>query len=605
MFKLHPLRIIILLILPLIFYSCGQKGYVDEPEDFEIPVDLLVSNFGLYDHTGDFHNLYYHSDAAAIVIMIQGNSCPIVRNAITDYKAVRDQFADQNVLFYMLNSNIQDNRNSIAVEAADFGIDIPILVDETQLVGESLGLFRTAEVLVINPKNWKLAYRGPVNDRIGYESQRNEASNNYLTTAIEATIKGEELPEKMIKGMGCLVNFPNRNKREHSEISYEQDIAPLLIENCTKCHVEGGIAPWAMTSYEMVRGWSPMIREVLRVRRMPPWQADPHYGQFANDLSLTNEEIQTLVHWVEAGAKKGEGESDPLKGVEQNPPEWSMGEPDLVFQLDPEVIPATGVLDYRYQEFEISSDKDLWAKAVQIIPGNTSVLHHVLVSITYPDGFKAPMEVRSRWLDGLFASWAPGGEAEVFPEGTGRVIPKGSKILFQLHYTTSGKEETDAPKLGIYTQDHAPEKEYMIVGPFNTRIQIPPYEGDYRAAAKQVFEKDLTLYGMAPHMHFRGKSMKYTAKYPDGTTEVLLNVPNYNFNWQRYYQLDEPKYMPAGSEIIVEAVYDNSKLNTFNPHPDQTVTWGEQSFDEMLIGYMSFHYGKAVDAGAGDAIASK
>lgn len=593
---MKPFKLISLIILSFLLYSCGSKGYIDEPEGFEIPVDMVVSNFGLYDQKGDFHNLYYHSDAEAIVLMIQGNGCPIVRNELTDYRAVREQFKDQNVLFYMLNSNLQDDRKSIAIEAKDFGIDFPILVDESQLVGESLGLFRTAEVLVINPKNWKLAYRGPINDRVGYESQRNEADNHYLADALSATLKNEEVKEKMVRGMGCLINFPNRDREAHNAISYEKTIAPLLIENCTQCHVTGGIAPWAMTSHAMVRGWAPMIREVLRSKRMPPWHADPHYGEFANDISITTEEIQTIVHWVEAGAKKAEGESDPLEKVSQELTEWALGEPDIVIQLKPEVIPATGVLDYRYQEFEIEVEEDIWANAVQVIPGNPSVLHHLLVSITYPDGFKPPMKVRSRWLDGLFASWAPGTELDRFPEGTGRIIPKGSKLLFQLHYTTSGKEETDESKLGIFTQNTPPEKEFLIIGPFNTDIVIPPHEGAYKAFAKQKFEKEFTLYGLGPHMHFRGKSMRYTAQFPDGKEEILLNVPNYNFNWQRYYQMMEPRLMPAGTTIVVDAVYDNSKLNTFNPKPEETVYWGEQSFDEMLIGYMSFHYGKAPEA---------
>lgn len=577
-----------LLLLAFLFSSCKTE------EQIPITTDIPVDNFGLIDQNGTFHNLYYYSDAPAIVLYTQGNACPIVRNAITDLKSVRTQFDKEGVIFLMLNSNLQDNRESIAVEAKEFDIDFPILVDETQLVGEGLGIHRTAEAIVINTKNWEIAYRGPINDRIGYESQKNEAANNYLANAINAVIKGEEIAQSVIKGKGCLVKFANNDKEQHAEISYTKVIAPLLIENCTQCHVKGGIAPWAMDSYEMVFGWSTMMREVLRSKRMPPWQADPHYGSFANDLSLTTAEIQTLVHWIEAGAKRDEGE-DPLLAVNQNPPKWELGEPDIKVQLNKEVIPPTGVLDYRYQTIEIDLKENVWANALQVIPGNTEVLHHVLVSIEYPEGFEPPMSQRDRWLDGLFASWAPGLEVEKFPTGTGRILPKGSKLLFQLHYTTNGKEQEDATQLGIYTQNTPPEKEYLIIGPFNPELKIPPHNNNYQVLAKEVFEEEFTLYAMAPHMHFRGKSMKFIATLPDGSEEVLLNVPNYNFNWQRYYLLEEPRILPAGTAITCEAYYDNSAQNTFNPYPEKTVYWGDQSFDEMMIGYMSFHYGKPGD----------
>lgn len=576
------------ILLGLFLASCGEE---EESAQALVTADMRVDNFALIDQNGDFHNLYYYSDAPAIVLFIQGNACPIVRNALTDLKAVRDQFKEEGVVFFMLNSNLQDNREKIQEEAKAYDIDFPILIDQTQLVGEGLDLHRTAEAIVINTDTWQMAYRGPINDRIGYESQRQEAKDNYLADAIQAVLKGEEISDAVVKGKGCLIKFAKNDKELHAQISYSETIAPLLKENCTQCHIKGGIAPWAMDSYETVFGWSRMMREVLRSKRMPPWQADPHYGSFANDISLTTAEIQTLVHWIEAGAPRGEGE-DPLLAVKQEPAKWELGEPDILVQLDPEEVPASGVLDYRYQTVALELDKTVWANGIQVIPGNRAVLHHLLVSINYPEGFQPPMDQRDRWLDGLFASWAPGTEVEQFPEGTGRILPKGSKLLFQLHYTTNGKEEVDASKIGIYTQDTKPQKEYLIVGPFNPQLKIPPHEKAYQSFAKEVFDQEFTLYGMAPHMHFRGKSMKFVATYPDGAKEVLLNVPNYNFNWQRYYLLEEPKVLPAGTAITCEAYFDNSAQNTFNPHPDQEVYWGEQSFDEMHIGYMSFHYGR-------------
>ena len=355
------------------------------------------------------------------------------------------------------------------------------------------------------------------------------------------------------------------------------------------CHVEGGIAPWQMSNYNTVFGWSVMMKEVLKTRRMPPYHADPEYGKFDHDMSLSNEELQTIVHWIDAGARK-DSEVDPIAEYTAVVPKWDKGKPDLIFELNQEDIPATGIVDYRYQEHEITIDKDIWATGFQILPGNREVLHHVLVSVIYPNGFVEPIDRRSPWLDGLLAAWAPGGETEVFPENTGRAIPKGSTLHFQLHYTTNGKAQSDQSTVGIYYTDQEPANEYLMVGAFNTELQIPPGEKRYENKAKHLFEHDATLYALFPHMHFRGKAMKFTALYPDGKREILLNVPNYSFNWQRGYLFEEPLKLPARTVLYVDAVFDNSKQNSFNPAPEKTVYWGDFSFDEMLIGYMSFEY---------------
>lgn len=567
-------------------YACQSN---DTPA-VQVDMDLEVPNFGLIDQNGEFHDLYYYGNQDAVVLYIHGNACPIVRNAITDLKAVRKQFKKEKVKFLMVNSNLQDNRVAIQKEAKEFNIDFPILIDEAQLVAEAIQLHRTAEAIVLDPKTWTVSYRGPINDRVGYESQRNESDNHYLADAITAQLKGEVLAENYIKGKGCLIKRLHTDPAQFASISYEKDVAPIFKEKCMSCHVEGGIAPWQMKNYETIFGWSNMIREVLRTKRMPPWHADPHYGLWEQDMALSKEELQTIVHWIDAGAKKGEGESDPIAAYHEAVPTWDAGEPDLKFTLNKEDIPATGVIDYRYQEFEVGIDKDIWATGFQVLPGNREVLHHVLVSVIYPDGFIEPIDRRSPWLDGLLAAWAPGGETEKFPDHTGRIIPKGSKLHFQLHYTTNGKAQSDQSTVGIYYTDKKPENEYLMVGAFNTELQIPPGEERYENKAKQLFEHDATLYGLFPHMHFRGKAMKFTALYPDGSKEVLLNVPNYNFNWQRGYLFKEPKKMPARTVVYVDAVFDNSAQNTFNPAPEKTVYWGDFSFDEMLIGYMSFEY---------------
>lgn len=571
----------------LLVPGCGGTAHREPLPDSSMRVD----NFGLFDHEGSFHRLHYYTHAKAVVMYIHGNGCPIVRNGLSTLNSLRDKYEAQGVKFFMLNANLQDHRASIREEAEAYGIDMPILIDESQLVAEALDVTRTAEALVIDPATWTIQYRGPVDDRLGYEAQRKEAKAHYLADALDAVLDGRPIAEAVIRSPGCLVALPNKEATQKATLTYTEDIAPILKARCQQCHQPGGIAPWAMTGYDIVRGWSPMIREVVRTRRMPPWQADPHVGNFQNDLSITVEEMQKIVHWVEAGAPKGSGE-DPLKDLPEAPASWTLGEPDIEIELAQQQIPATGVLDYRYQEVPLELDEGKWVKAVEVLPGNRASLHHALVSVTYPQGYEPPVKSRNRWLDGIFSAYAPGAEPEVFPEGTGRFLPKGSKLLFQLHYTTTGKEEVDQTRFGIYFDERTPDREYFVLGPFNTNIAIQPGVSDYTAYSEQEFPEKVTLYGMFPHMHFRGKSMKYEAIFPDGKRQTLLNVPYYNFNWQRNYLLEEPVVLPGGSKIVVEAVFDNSSQNPFNPDPSATVHWGDQSFDEMLIGYMSLVKGE-------------
>lgn len=549
--------------------------------------DISIPNFGLFDHTGGFHRLHYYDNYDAIVLFVQGNKCPIVRNAFSDYSQIQSSFANQKVKFFMINANVQDDRNSIAAEAEEFNVDTPILIDSDQLVADVLDIDITAEAFVIDPTDWSLAYRGPLSDRIGYESQKNEASNTYLNDAIQAVISNQAVDNPFVNTKGCSVVRKTKHE-DYEGLTYTDDIAPILLENCYQCHQEGGIAPWAMGRYNAVFGWSAMIKNVLLEKRMPPWQADPHYGEFSNNISLSQEETRKIVSWIYGGLKKGDGE-DLLANATPKSSDWNLGEPDYIITLTPEDIPATGIIDYRYQTHQLEFDEDVYVSSYQILPGNTSVLHHVLANVQYPEGEQFPVQQRkSEWLDGILIGWAPGGSPEIFPEGSGKRIPKGSKIEFQNHYTTSGKAETDVTRIGLYFTKEKPQKEFLTIGPANFKIQIPPNDPAASFKAIKNVTENITLYQALPHMHYRGKSMDFVVEYPDGKSEKILNVPGYNFNWQRFYNFKTPLSIPAGSKIYVNAVFDNSAQNDFNPDPSKTLYFGQQTFDEMLVGYLSY-----------------
>jgi peroxiredoxin len=555
---------------------------------FGLEPQQRVENFRLTDHQGGSHELYYYSDAKAIVFMVQGNSCPIVRNAMPRFKELRDQYATQGVQFFMLNSNLQDNRQSVSQEAEEFGFDIPILIDETQIIGESLGLVRTGEVFVVDPKTWSVSYRGAVDDRLTYENQKAEAKEHYLRDALDNMLAGEQVAVASTDALGCLINFPEQNQHaQHAQISYSETIAPMLQDNCVSCHRPGGIGPWAMTDYNMVRGFSLMIREVVRTQRMPPWHADPAVGHFSNDRSLSPEQTQTLVHWIEAGAPRGEG-SDPLAEFEHDWPAWGgekeLGAPDYVINIPASEIPATGVVDYKYFFVDNPIEEDVWVKAAEILPGDRTVLHHVITSHgeLETEGDRKGRLKRSGQA-GL-RGYVPGMVSQTFPENTGVFLAADATIEFQMHYTTSGKATVDESKIGLWVYDEEPKHPVFTFILANGKIKIPANAKNHREMAEREMTKDAVIYSLLPHAHFRGKAMQFSVIYPDGTEELLLNVPNYDFNWQTTYELDEPKYIPAGTKIVHTTWWDNSAQNPANPDPSIEVTWGEQSFEEMLFG---------------------
>ena len=549
---------------------------------------LRVDNFMLLDHDGKAHELYYYSDASAVVLIVQGNGCPIVRNALPDYRAISDAYADRNVRFLMINSNLQDGRESIAAEASEWSIPYPILVDETQLVGESLGLTRTAEVLVIDPDGWDLVYRGAVNDRLTYERQKQEASEHYVRDALDAVLAGDAVATVGAAGgaKGCLINLPGK-EADHTQISYSDTIAPLLRDNCQECHRPGGIGPWAMTGYPMVRGFAPMIREVIRTKRMPPWQADPHVGVWKEDRSLSVEERQTLVHWIEAGAPRGTG-PDPLAEAVTQAPEWPLGEPDLIVEIPAFEVAASGIVEYQFPVVENPLDRDVWVRAMAIDPGVTEVVHHVLVGTTEP-GREVKYSDESL-MNNYLGGYAPGSGPQMMPEGTGVFVPKDVAFLFQMHYTPYGKVVTDRTRMGLYLHDEPPENFLRHSVALNPTIVIPAHARDHEESAYFEFYRDAVLYELLPHSHYRGKSSTFSLQYPDGREELVLSVPNYDFNWQRGYAFVEPRVLPAGTRLLHTTVYDNSAQNPGNPDPTRDISWGLYSDDEMLYGDFVFSW---------------
>jgi hypothetical protein len=317
---------------------------------------------------------------------------------------------------------------------------------------------------------------------------------------------------------------------------------------------------------------------------MPPWHADPHIGAFAGDRSLSVEQARTLVHWVEAGAQRGGG-PDPLTDAPPAPSEWTLGTPDVVVEVPAFEVPAAGVVDYQYLRADNPLDRDVWLRAVEILPGDRTVVHHVLAGLDDP-GNGSERAIRGQI--GELGGYAPGLNAVPYPKGTGILLRKEASFRFQMHYTPTGRAATDVTRIGLYFAQQPPAHRLRMAMFYDTSLSIPPHAKAHTESVEHVFERDVVVYSLMPHAHLRGKAARFTAHYPDGRQEVLLSVPKYDFSWQTIYALREPKPVPAGTRVVLDMTWDNSAQNPANPDPAQQVGWGDQTWDEMNVGWIRY-----------------
>ncbi|NOX49593.1 MAG: redoxin domain-containing protein [Gammaproteobacteria bacterium] len=535
-----------------------------------------VENFVLLDQTGNAHELYYHQSASIVVLMSQSNRCLSSTNNVTAFNKLQEEFAQHNVRFFLINSTLVDDRSSVAAFVNEYSIQAPVLMDETQIIGEALQLNVAGEMLVLNPHNWSLTYRGDANPA----AIRSLLNHDQTTPApIVTATDTAQAPA------ACKVDFPHKNTGH--AISYSKTIAPLLQDKCVLCHTEGGLGPWAMSDYNMVLGFSPMIREVLRTKRMPPWHADPHIGAWKNDISLSTKQLRGLVHWIDAGSPRGTG-PDPLQQIKIASVEWPLGTPDLVLNIPAYTVPASGVVDYQFPTVANPLDTGVWIKAATVVPGDREVVHHILAGTIDTDTTQLRRD--SGVFDNYLIGYAPGNESHTFPTDTGVYIPPGGEFAFQLHYTPVGRETVDRSKIGLYFHKKEPKNFYRQDVVVDPTIKIPANASRHQQVAYYQFNKPALLHDLMPHAHYRGVASRFELLQQDGTREVILNVPNYDFNWQRSYQFVSPKRIEAGTKLVHTTWYDNSTANLSNPDPQREVPWGLQSWDEMLYGAFSYTF---------------
>ena len=366
-------------------------------------------------------------------------------------------------------------------------------------------------------------------------------------------------------------------------VTFTKDVAPILYKSCVECHRPTMFAPMSLLTYDDARPYARSIKQRVVSRIMPPWGADPAHGEFKNDPRLSQAEIDTIAAWVDGGAVKG-NDAD-LPKAPQFADGWTIGKPDAVFTMEEEYdIPATGVIPYQYLRVPTHLTEDKWIQAIEIRPSANAQVHHVL-AYTQPAG--QPINQGGALGPTNIGGVTPNKPGITFEPGVARLLRGNSDLIMQMHYTTNGKPSKDRTRIGVIYAKQPPTKLQaggMVLQP---RFVIPAYDGNAEVKGTTTLQRDTVMTSLTPHMHVRGKDMTYIAHYPDGTDEDLLSVPKYDFNWQISYELKTPKVLPKGTIVEVIAHYDNSAANKFNPDPSKDVKWGDQTFEEMMIGFWS------------------
>jgi hypothetical protein len=544
-------------------------------------------DFALLDQHGHFHQLSRYAEHDAVVILVAAADDQTSSRAVASLTQVRQnlvqQSPDENFVFLLLFADADPDRAVVQSMAEEQGIDLPVLIDEAQIVLTTLDARQLGEVFVLDPGSQDVIYRGA----LGASGDEGAAQASTLQQTLGEIRAGRSVTVEAVAATGPEIDYRYQRQLQAQSISYQNDIAPLLQRRCAHCHVEQGLAPWAMNRHLMVMGWSPMIREVVITRRMPPGQIDGYIGDWQQTHELPPEELAMLIHWIDQGAPQ-DGNVDPLAEPAADVATWPLGEPDLIVEVPEQVLPATGVVDFLLESADLSLLEDRWLRAVAYDVGDKSVLHSLMI---YARDAAAPVATDTDLIDPEVSEYVsifvPGERVDAFPDDAAYLLESNRNLAFKIRYLTSGRETVDRTRIGLYFQDEAPGMMVDSIVIANESINIPAGAAEHREMAQSdPLVSDVYLSSLSPHAHGRAKSMQLTAVYPGGDRELIANVANYNFNWQLTYRLRQPLLLPAGTRLEAETVYDNSLANPLNADPSVSVQWGLSDQDEMFNHYV-------------------
>jgi peroxiredoxin len=561
-------------------------AYFVPASDTKVAKPAKIENFTLKDTAGKAWSLNDVKESKAVVVLFLGTECPINNAYMPRLAELNKEYSVKGVTFVAVNSNHQDTAEKVAKHAKEHALPFPVLKDVDNKVADQFGATRTPAAFVLDAER-VVRYEGRIDDQFGVGFKRAAPTRNDLVEALNEVLAGKAVTEAKTPVAGCLISRAVKPK-DHATVTYAKQVSRVIQKNCQECHRPGQIGPMALLTYDDAADWSAMIKEVVSDRRMPPWHADPKYGHFSNDRRLSDADRDTLLDWIKQGCPRGDDNDLPEK-KEFATAEWRIGKPDAVFTMEKEfkVIAKApkGGIPYQYFGVETNFDEDKWIQAAEARPGNYAVVHHIVVYVKGPEFGKHKEDGPG---EGMLVPYAPGDMPAIYPDGAAKKIPKGSTIIFQMHYTPNGTEQADRSSVALIFAKKPPEHEVRTRAVMQKDFVIPAGEDNHKVISSARLKEDSLVVSLLPHMHLRGKDFEYRVTYPDGKEETILSVPKYDFNWQASYRFEKPLALPAGTRIECTAHFDNSNNNPNNPNPDQAVKWGDQTWQEMMIGFVDY-----------------
>ncbi|MBA4016167.1 MAG: redoxin [Pirellula sp.] len=547
------------------------------------------------DLSGRMHQLGALCRDRILVVAATGTSCPLSKKYVPSLVDLAKQFDGKNVRWLLVNATKTDEAAAMQADLARFAEfakdDAVVYVhDEAGVLAQAVGLRTTTDVVVLDGARTVL-YHGAVDDQYGLGYGKDEPKRRYLADALTSILAGRKLAIAATDAPGCALEGPSESAgKSNTSITYHNRISRIIQNNCLECHRPKGSAPFSLATYEEVDAHAPMIEQVVRGGIMPPWfaakSAEVKHAGWANERSLAAADQADLLNWIAAKRPRGD-EADAPRPVEFSD-DWTIGKPDAVFGFkDPVQIPATGVMPYKNIYVDTNLPEGRWVQAIEIRPGNREVVHHVLVFVATPSDTAGDIERQESGTAGFWGIYVPGNSALVYPEGMAKVLPAGAKLRFQMHYTPNGTATTDRTEIGVIYAKKPPVHDVRVTGVANLRLNIPPRDANFRSLGVLRLPYDVEVLSFLPHMHLRGKACRYDVQTSDGT-QLLLDIPRYDFNWQLNYQLAERVPLKRGDVLQFTAWYDNSEGNPANPDPSKNVRWGQQTYDEMQLGYVEY-----------------
>ena len=517
-------------------------------------------------------------DRKAFVLVFSTTSCPLVQRYWPALNRLEKDYRDKGVQFLAVNVGDDDPITAVAAQAVRHEAEFPFVKDFDAVCAGKLGVKRVPEVVVLDADR-KLRYRGRIGDQYRIGGARPAPTRHDLKEALDAVLAGKPVavPETTVDG--CLVTRTEISAPK-TPLTYAEHVAPILRKHCVECHRPGTSAPFALLTYEQAAAKANTIAEVVREQRMPPWYGAPDHVDFINRRGLSAKEREALRQWVKGGRQRGDdGKLPPLDLP--RPDAWRIGEPDRVLDAPCHELPAEGLIPYKYVFLPYVFQEDTWVAAAQIRPDNPRVLHHCnMAYVRLGEQFA---------ISNFITGTVPGGDAMTLEKGVAYHIPKGSLLVLQVHYITTGKPEKCKIRVGFKYASGMIQKQLRFSYLATTRYSIPPGAPAHRVSTSRVLSCDAEGVGLFSHMHLRGRDMTFKAHYSDGKSETLLVTPNFNFDWQLAYRwAPGAKKLPKGTRLECVAHYDNSAFNPFNPDPKATVRDGQQTFNEMMNGFVFY-----------------